>query len=154
MKIINGDIFTSNANMILHQVNCFGVMGSGVAKQVKEKYPEVYEKYRQMCELNRDNLTALMGYAHICRTNTGRYIGNLFGQFDFGSNKNKVYTDYDALRKCLKTIKVFSKTNHVKIAIPYNMGCTRGGGDWDIVYSIIETELSGCDVEIWRLDNG
>ena len=41
MKHIYGDIFLSNADAILHQVNCQGVMGSGVAKQVREKYPIV-----------------------------------------------------------------------------------------------------------------
>lgn len=39
IKHIKGDIFQSGADVILHQVNCQGVMGSGVAKQVREKYP-------------------------------------------------------------------------------------------------------------------
>lgn len=41
IKHIKGDIFQSSADVILHQVNCQGVMGSGVAKQVREKYPDV-----------------------------------------------------------------------------------------------------------------
>lgn len=32
MKIVDGDIFNCDADAILHQVNCQGVMGSGVAK--------------------------------------------------------------------------------------------------------------------------
>lgn len=42
LKHIKGDIFKSNADAILHQVNCQGVMNSGVAKQVREKYPIVF----------------------------------------------------------------------------------------------------------------
>lgn len=30
-----GDMFASDANVFVHQVNCKGVMGSGVAKQVR-----------------------------------------------------------------------------------------------------------------------
>lgn len=39
IKVINGDLFTSKANFIVHQVNCQGVMGSGVAAQVAENFP-------------------------------------------------------------------------------------------------------------------
>ena len=43
------DLFESGADMICHQVNCMGVMGSGVAKQVKERYPKVFEEYVNWC---------------------------------------------------------------------------------------------------------
>ena len=36
IKIINGDLFDTDANIICHQVNCKGKMGSGVALQVKK----------------------------------------------------------------------------------------------------------------------
>ena len=49
LKHIKGDIFESGAQVILHQVNCQGVMGSGVAKQVREKYPIVFEYYKSWC---------------------------------------------------------------------------------------------------------
>ena len=45
IKIIDGDLFETDAKFIVHQVNCMGRMGSGVALQVKEKYPHVYEEY-------------------------------------------------------------------------------------------------------------
>lgn len=44
IKVINGDLFTSDARIIAHQVNCQGKMDSGVAQQVKNKYPNVYDK--------------------------------------------------------------------------------------------------------------
>ena len=49
IKHIKCDIFESGATMILHQVNCQGVMGSGIAKQVREKFPNVYEAYKEYC---------------------------------------------------------------------------------------------------------
>ena len=39
IKIFEGDLLESGANFICHQVNCQGVMGSGVAKQIKEQFP-------------------------------------------------------------------------------------------------------------------
>lgn len=43
--IKEGNVFDSDADIICHQVNCQGVMGSGVAKEVRERYPEVYYAY-------------------------------------------------------------------------------------------------------------
>ena len=40
----------SGCNIICHQVNCQGVMGSGIAKQVREKYPNVYNSYKKACD--------------------------------------------------------------------------------------------------------
>lgn len=51
IHIINGDLFETTAKYICHQVNCKGKMGSGVAKQIRERYPEVYSAYRLECNL-------------------------------------------------------------------------------------------------------
>ena len=46
-NIIYDDITKSNADYICHQVNCQGVMGSGVAKAIRDKWPQVYEEYKR-----------------------------------------------------------------------------------------------------------
>ncbi|WP_411668007.1 hypothetical protein [Bacillus subtilis] len=38
IKIIQGDLLEAKENIIAHQVNCKGVMGSGIALQIKKKY--------------------------------------------------------------------------------------------------------------------
>ena len=43
--IKEGNVFDSDADIICHQVNCQGVMGSGVAKEVRERFPNVYEEF-------------------------------------------------------------------------------------------------------------
>ena len=134
IKHIKCDIFESGADVILHQVNCQGVMGSGIAKQVREKFPTVYARYRQLCDEMKDNRAELLGTAQFVRTGEDCYIVNLFAQENFGYD-GKCYTDYDALRKCLEHVNAhcFEET----IAIPHLMGCHRGGGDWNIVYEMI-----------------
>lgn len=135
IKHINCDIFESGADIILHQVNCQGIMGSGIAKQVREKYPNVYARYRQLCEEMKDNRAELLGKTQFVRTSEDCYIVNLFAQENFGYS-GKCYTDYNALRKCLERVR--SRCWGVTIAIPYLMGCYRGGGRWDVVYSMIQ----------------
>ena len=37
IKFFNGDLLKSGCDIICHQVNEYGVMGAGIAKQIKEK---------------------------------------------------------------------------------------------------------------------
>ena len=45
----NGDMFTSDAPYLCHQVNCMGKMGSGIARTVREKFPNAYHDYMTLC---------------------------------------------------------------------------------------------------------
>ena len=153
MKIIDGDIFESGADIIAHQVNCQGVMGSGVAKQVREKYPQVYEYYKETCSKPHANL---LGVCQMCPIGLSgdQWIANLFGQDKFGYD-GKCYTDYDKLREALLSLNRFAKGGKpTTFAIPYLMGCQRGGGDWEIVSKMIEEELTDCDVTLYRYIGG
>ena len=49
---IKGDLLNADEVFIAHQVNCKGVMGAGVARQIKNKLltPIEFEKYRNMCQ--------------------------------------------------------------------------------------------------------
>lgn len=50
MRHVEGDIFTTEAKALGHGVNCEGVMGAGIAKEVRRRYPELYKHYRQLCK--------------------------------------------------------------------------------------------------------
>lgn len=154
LKIVDGDIFESDADIIAHQVNCQGVMGSGVAKQVREKFPYVYEYYKSACSEPHANL---LGECMMVPTDPllcEQWIANLFGQDKFGYD-GKCYTDYGKLREALRSLNRFAKGGKpTSVAIPYLMGCHRGGGDWEIVSKMIEEELTDCDVTLYRYTGG
>lgn len=154
MKIVNGNIFDCDADVLLHQVNCRGVMGGGVAKQVKQKYPSVFKWYKLWCDEYKDvaerlGYQPLLGKIQVCEKNNERpyAIINLFAQDGYG--RDKCYTDYDALRRCLRQVN--NEFRGKDIAIPYKMSCDRGGGDWDVVLKIIEEELYDCRVTLYKL---
>ena len=150
IKIIDGDLLRSNADIIAHQVNCIGKMNSGIAKQIREKYPDVYDQYKVLCKSVDKN--KLLGKCQPVYIGYGKFIVNLFGQFGYGYD-GKQYTDLDALKKsmiCLKSYFDKDKT----IAFPYGLGSVRGGAKWEDVYIIIEEVFYGYNVEIWRLDRG
>lgn len=150
IKHIKCDIFESGADVILHQVNCQGVMGSGIAKQVREKYPEVFDVYKTLCDIKSDK-SELLGTAQFVRVGENGYIVNLFSQENFGYD-GKCYTSYDAIRKCLEDVNNYFSNE--TIAIPYLMGCYRGGGDWNVVYQMIEDIFNRNDVLICEYNGG
>ncbi len=141
MIIINGDLLETPFQIIAHQVNCHGVMGGGVALQIKNKYPDVYNEYRDLCckKCSAD----LLGKALTVKCR-GKIFFNIFGQDGYGSEK--IQTDYNALRSGLiDAISKFRDINgvplyiSVAIAIPYKIGCGLAGGDWNTVKSILES---------------
>lgn len=143
IKHIKCDIFESGADVICHQVNCQGVMGSGIAKQVRERYPWVYAHYRDLClEETPDELLGVIEEVYINET---QKIINIFGQKNFGNDNNR-YTSYPALKQGFESIKDWHKNK--TIAIPYKIGCARGGGDWNIVYKMIEEIFADYDGEV------
>lgn len=146
IKHIKCDIFKSGAKIICHQVNCQGVMGGGVAKQVKDRYPSVFKVYKSLCDTTSPE--SLIGYTSFVTTNEN-IIANLFAQNDFGCDGN-CYTNYDALYKCLNQVKSFTEENYKgeTVAIPYLMSCYRGGGHWNVVYKMIEEIFGDSDIEV------
>lgn len=137
-----GDILQSDANIIVHQVNCMGVMGAGLAKQIRDKYPLVYNMYRSYCDVASSKRPP-MGKAQIIPVNRGQYIANCFAQIDYRrSGQDICLTDYNALRTALKTVREFAVDMNAKtVALPFWLGCGLAGGNWAIVRDIIDAEL-------------
>ena len=146
----NGNILDSGADIICHQVNCQGKMNSGVAKAIREKWPEVYKRYRVMYE-NEVDLLGKIQPIYIAENNCA--VINMFAQYNYGYDGRR-YTSYDAFWNCLQEIKKYLNPG-ATIAFPYNIGCVRGGANWNIIHAMI-VEVLGKDyeVELWRLDNG
>lgn len=150
MKVVNADILDSDTDVILHQVNCQGVMGSGIAKQIRYKYPNVYYYYKKMCNTHRNSVEMLgtNQYVYVESTVTHKQIAivNMFAQYRYGYVGRHI--DYEALKMCLREIN--KSCAGKRIAIPYFIGCGLGGGDWNIVHKIIEDELVDCDVILYK----
>ena len=140
-----GDVLESDAEIICHQTNCLGVMGAGIALQIKNKYPLVYKKYKHYCE--RLGKNDAFGTAQFCKIDDSRYICNLFGQMHCNAYERQ--TDYEALNNAVKEMLTKIKCNNVlvkKIAIPKLLGCGLAGGDWNIVKEIFVSRLKEyCD---------
>lgn len=145
----NGDMFTSTANILCHQVNCMGRMGSGIAKTVREKFPNVYDEYMKLCQSDDMTPDYLLGATQFVKCDT-QIIANLFAQRNYGYD-GKQYTDYDAFRQCLKHIRDNVPAGS-SIAFPHGIGCGLGGAKWEIIVAMIQEELGDdYEIEVWKL---
>ena len=145
-----GDLLTAPQTRIAHQVNCRGKMGSGVALAIKQKYPEVYQKYSEACKVYKKDFLYGSCQKIVCKD---KIVYNLFGQDGYGYD-GKQYTSYAfltiALEKMFEKIKSENVLNEkISVAIPYKMGCDRGGADWKIVESIIEDLSSKYSIDVY-----
>lgn len=151
-----GNIVTdSKYEIFCHQVNCQGVMGAGLAKQIRNRYPSVYEDYMRAIKSGY----LLLGTKICTLTADKRICVSMFAQEDYGTNK--CYTDYsafqiilDGLADELQTLEE-GRNTHINIAFPYKIGCGLAGGNWNIVRRMIEkfSERIPNDVYIVHLPN-
>jgi hypothetical protein len=150
IKEIQKDVTTVESGVVLHQVNCLGVMGSGVALAIKNKWPKVYQRYVELHDQYSSQQWRLLGMAQRVKADRDVAVVNLFGQYDCGSGQR--FTEYGSLGTALNEFssglwEIGHETED--IYIPYKMGCDRGGGDWNIVYDMIETLLDNDERTIY-----
>ena len=53
IKEIHGNLFNTKCQTIVNTVNCDGFMGKGIALVYKKKFPEMFEKYSELCKDNK-----------------------------------------------------------------------------------------------------
>lgn len=151
VNIKSGDIFDSGANIICHQTNCLGVMGAGLALQIKRRYPDVFTRYKAYCGLAKSP-KELLGTSLLIPVSERQYIANCFGQVAYG--RTSPQTDYAALKKALTEVRTFAEEHGgLSVAIPFRIGCGLAGGQWHIVKKLIDEVFgnSSITVTIWYL---
>lgn len=137
---LKGNLLLSDCDYICHQVNCQSVMMSGIAKSIRDKWPQVYKDYLSSCK-GSDSL----GTYSLSEISKNKFIVNIFGQNYYGTDKR--YTDYEALYSSIKLFRD-SLFEPKVIGFPYLMSCDRAGGNWNIVSVMIKELFHSTDHEI------
>lgn len=154
IEIKSGNLLDSSAKLIAHQVNCRGVMGAGVAKAIKLRYPYAYYAYKELCVVSNCDANKLLGtvsFASVDNDNT--VVANMFGQDGFGTGK--VQTSYPALSSCFSTLLRFASPRNIgRIAFPFKVGCGLAGGNWSEVLEMLIATIkpTSITIELWQLN--
>ena len=179
ITIKKGDIIEalkySEIRFLAHGVNCSGGFGSGIAGQIAKEFPKVRNEYLKKYKEGRDIYHPygwMLGdiqpveveifheariipigkkNVEIPEAISKPHIINCAIQKDYGSD-GKEYVDYEAVRDCMKHLKVFA--NHSSsIGIP-RIGSGLAGGDWSRIENIIVDVFDGSydtDITIYTL---
>ena len=151
IKEIKGDLLQSDVDVICHQVNCQGAMRSGIAKSIREKYPNVFFQYDLLCKSGvKDQLLGEIQPVLIDNsTPQGKWVVNMFSQENYGYDGRR-YTSYDAFWNCLNLIHTTMNSDKT-IGFPKNIGCCRGGANWEVIRKMIEEVFKDREVYIYDL---
>jgi O-acetyl-ADP-ribose deacetylase (regulator of RNase III) len=165
-QIIKGDLFDPSHEFeaLAQGVNTFGVMGAGIAVPFREKYPEMFESYRDLCSRHGQTLA---GLAHIYHPlpelstieqndqgatifhipDTDPIIYNLFSQIAPGKN-----ADYSLLQTAAILMRQDAENNLLdKVGMPW-IGCGIGGLEKHNVQAILSTVLATSDTEFFLVE--
>lgn len=148
IKIVDGCLLDAvergDISYAVHCCNDMAVMGSGIAKQIKQRFPLAYTRYIASFKRENDRDTMLG------EVSCGDGIINLIGQQNFGYD-GKRYLNYGAIVKGFQEIIEEWGYEDVIFGFPYLFGCDRAGGDWDIMMELIEFCFEGFEVRIYKL---
>lgn len=155
---IDGDLIklaqAGNFKVIAHGANCFCSMKSGIAPQMAKAFGCDQERglFKWEQPEHRGDISKL-GCIEYYPMNIGPaktvIVVNAYTQYRYGrlnhADGDEKPLDYEALTLCMR------KMNHtfkgLKIGLP-RIGAGLGGGDWERIKEIIQTEFKDCDVVV------
>lgn len=138
MKIVSreGNLLDVTSGHIVHGCNAQGVMGSGVAKAIRDKWPDVYRQYRDIYEEQGLRL----GETFPVTVTPSLCVWNSITQNLYGRTGGR-FVSYDAIEVSFCNINQYLLENQDtlprEIHIPM-IGAGLGGGNWEIIREIIE----------------
>ena len=131
MRTIQGNLLDIETGVICHQVNCQRVAGSGLALQIRTRWPGWFIEYQR----NPPRL----GSVHFYQLNKPRIlIASLYAQLNYGTWARQ--TNYEAFYTCLETLRHNVRDDQT-IYFPHGIGCGLAGGNWRIISTMIDEVL-------------
>jgi O-acetyl-ADP-ribose deacetylase (regulator of RNase III) len=136
-KALDGDF-----RLIVHGCNCFCTMGSGIAVDIKDTFPEAYEadKLTNHGDSNKLGTYSFHTYDPHPITKMPLTIINAYTQYYYGRG---LQVDYQAIDDVFKHLGYMCANTNIHIGYP-QIGAGLAGGDWDRISAIIDNNLKEC----------
>jgi len=148
LTIKKGNIFTTNCQTIVNTVNCVGVMGAGIAYECRLRYPQMYERYQELCK--EQKLTIGLLWLYKPENPNEQWILNFPTKNHWKFESKEEYLE-NGLQKFLDTYK---EKGIISVAFPL-LGASNGGIPESISLEIMKKYLEKCEeieVEIYHFD--
>jgi O-acetyl-ADP-ribose deacetylase (regulator of RNase III) len=145
-------LLETDAQVVLHGVNARGKFGAGVAKVMAESWPRAKADYLKAYAAGLIRLGAVVW----SEVGSGRVVGHMVTQEDYGRIPGRVYVDYGAIEGCMRKVAAAASegvpntmlaSGFSSIAMP-KFGAGLAGGDWRRIEEIVEGECGHLDVTV------
>ena len=136
---LESDLFASPAQTLVNTVNTEGVMGKGIAKTFKQKYPEMFAEYKRLCDHKELRIGTLMlwrGAEH--------WVLNFPTKTTWRLPSQLRYVE-EGLQKFAATYEELGITS---ISFP-PLGCGNGNLDWRDVKPLMERYLRDLAIPVY-----
>jgi O-acetyl-ADP-ribose deacetylase (regulator of RNase III) len=132
------DIRTDQAQLLVNTVNTVGVMGAGVAKAVRLRYPDIMEPYKAACTHPDPRRRLEPGTLHLYCAPDGRLVVNMATKRDWRDP-----SEYDWVGAGLVYLNrlLCEKRTDIRSVLLPPPGCGHGGLDWVTVNRMVRTYL-------------
>lgn len=140
-----------NSRLLIHVCNDLKIMGSGIAREIRNRVPSAYDNYRFRNSSDRLGNISFSDCYSICNMVAQHEYNGYKGNFRRGHR----FLSYAALSECLVEIAgnfYLQDKGITEIVLPFKMGADRAGGDWGIVMELVEWHLDGVfDITICEI---
>lgn len=153
MHYVQGDATLAGNGFLLHVCNDIGLWGAGFSGAISRRwiFPEQVFK---ACFKKR--LQASPGHIQMVPVSATLVVVNMIAQRGVTNPKNRHPLDYQALRICLLEVEAHMTMNvfgtYPRVLHMPRIGCGLGGGNWDNVFSVIESVWGNSDINITVYD--
>jgi O-acetyl-ADP-ribose deacetylase (regulator of RNase III) len=147
-----GDLLSVTTGIIAHGCNAQGVMGSGVAKLLRAKYPHCFINY--LNDLYREFWLGSVSWSkHFTTPDVA--IASCITQEFYGRDPNVRYVSYDAISDAFDDVFREAKKLDWIVNMP-KIGAGLGNGDWFIIERLIEESARKANFDtdkiiVWEL---
>lgn len=149
MRIIykTGSILDAEEQYIVHGCNAQGRMGSGVARVLYERYPNVRKTYLAAHASAKREGVPFLGTVGYCENDPHTVINAITQEF-FGYD-GALYVSYEAVEQCM--VEINRASNDWTVAMPL-IGAGLAGGSWARISEIIERVSTDFQPVVYTLD--
>lgn len=139
IRYVEGDIFKSPAQVLVNTVNTVGVMGKGIALEFKNRYPDMFQAYRDVCDKRKLTIGSLM----LCYEPDHWVL--LFPTKEHWRNPSRIKFIEAGLAKFCRT---YAEKGITSAAFP-RLGCGNGELNWSDVRPVMEKYLQNLPIDIF-----
>ena len=76
----HSNLLEVKSGIICHQVNCIGAMGAGLALNIRNKWPIVFNQYKEDCKCFMTHPDKMLGHVLDVSAEPSLVVANCFGQ--------------------------------------------------------------------------